>query len=111
MSLISLRESIDLSSPMGKAVFQILSAIAELERNVISERIRVALASKKIIAQTTKNGWTCGRPTVISNEVIARVQSLREQKVSIRNIAKQLGIAKSTVQRLMVRTDKPLKTS
>jgi DNA invertase Pin-like site-specific DNA recombinase len=48
--LISLREHIDMSSPYGKAMFHIFSAIAELERGMIRERTKSALEAKK--AQT-----------------------------------------------------------
>jgi DNA invertase Pin-like site-specific DNA recombinase len=98
VSLISLRESIDLTTPMGKAVFQILSAIAELEKNIISERIRVALASKKILAETTNNGWRCGRPPLLA-ETNDKIMALHKLGRSIRAIAKELGIGKTSVER------------
>src|SRR5215831_3447723 len=50
VEFISLNESVDTSTPMGKIVFTVLGAVAELERNIIIERSRLAclaLASKR----------------------------------------------------------------
>lgn len=44
INLISIKENIDTSTPMGKVIFTILSAIAELEADYISERTKEALA-------------------------------------------------------------------
>ncbi|HAP3815552.1 TPA: recombinase family protein, partial [Enterococcus faecalis] len=47
INLISIKENIDTSTPMGKVIFTILSAIAELEADYISERTKEALAILK----------------------------------------------------------------
>ncbi|MEP6886888.1 MAG: recombinase family protein [Nitrospirales bacterium] len=47
IAFISFQENIDTGSPLGKAVFTIISAMAELDRNIIVERIRGGLQSKK----------------------------------------------------------------
>lgn len=100
VTLISLRESIDLSTPIGKALIQILGAIAELEKNLISERIKTALAVKKLTAQKTGNGWTCGRKP-LPKEKVDQVKTLRKQGQSIRSISRQLGIGKTSVERIL----------
>ncbi|NJM09953.1 MAG: recombinase family protein [Bdellovibrionaceae bacterium] len=98
VTIISLRESIDLGSPVGKAVLQILGSMAELERNLISERIKTALAVKKLTA--TETGWRCGRKP-LSKEIVEQVKVLRSRGQSIRAIARQLGIGKTTVERVL----------
>jgi DNA invertase Pin-like site-specific DNA recombinase len=40
VAFISITEQIDTSSPMGKAMFTVIAAIAEFERSLISERVR-----------------------------------------------------------------------
>jgi DNA invertase Pin-like site-specific DNA recombinase len=40
VELIPITEHIDTNSPMGKAMFTVISAIAEFERSLISERVR-----------------------------------------------------------------------
>jgi DNA invertase Pin-like site-specific DNA recombinase len=88
VSIISLREGIDFSSPIGQATLTIISAISQLERNLISERIKNALAAKKMAAEQSGSGWRCGRETVVTEELIKQVKELRGQGVSIRKIAK-----------------------
>lgn len=98
VTLISLRESIDLGTPVGRAVTQILGAIAELERNLISERIRTALAVKKMTAAET--GWSCGRKP-LPKEIVEQVKTLRANGKSIRAISKALNIGKTSVERVL----------
>jgi len=47
IDFISFQENIDTSSPLGKAIFTIVAAIAELERNIIVERIKGGLRKAK----------------------------------------------------------------
>lgn len=59
MDFISLNESIDTASPMGKIVFTVLGAAAELERNINRECVTAGLRRAK------KEGKTLGRPRVM----------------------------------------------
>lgn len=101
VSILSIREGIDFSSPIGAATLTIISAISQLERNLISERIKNALAAKKMAAQQMGSDWRCGRSPVITDDLVKKVHLLRSQGASIRKIAKELGIGKSTVQRII----------
>ena len=47
IDFISYQENIDTSSPLGKAIFTIISAISELERNIIVERVKAGLRNAK----------------------------------------------------------------
>jgi DNA invertase Pin-like site-specific DNA recombinase len=58
VDFISVTEQIDTSSPMGKAMFTIISAIAEFERSLISERVRAG------IAKARAQGKPHGRPSL-----------------------------------------------
>jgi DNA invertase Pin-like site-specific DNA recombinase len=46
-SFVSLTEKVDTQSPIGKAMFVIISAIAQLERDLISERVKNGLANAR----------------------------------------------------------------
>ncbi len=54
--IYSYTENIDLSNSMGRAMFTIISAFAQLERDMISERTKAGLARAKA------KGKTLGRP-------------------------------------------------
>jgi site-specific DNA recombinase len=52
-NLVSLTESIDTTTAMGTFVFTLLAALAKLERDLISERTRMALAHKRSKGEST----------------------------------------------------------
>ncbi len=101
VSLISLREGIEMNSPIGQLIMTVISSIAQLERSLISERIKNALAAKKIAAIATGSGWRAGRIPVVNPDIKKQIVDLRRQAFSIRQIAKKLEIGKSTVQRVL----------
>lgn len=101
ISLISIRESLDFSTPTGQMALTMLSAVAQLEAQLISERIKTSLAVKKAVAEKTNNGWKAGRPS-IKKEVQDQVIRLHLEGVSIRKIAASIGeISKSSVERII----------
>jgi len=105
VSLVSLREQIDLTTPMGAAVLAILAAIAQLERDLTRERIRSALAAKKLAAQQSGNGWRCGRPMIVDSAIENEISRLRNQGLSFRAISRKFEgrVSKTTVERVLRR--------
>jgi len=91
VDFISLSESIDTSTPMGKMVYTVIAAVAELERSLIRERVIMGLQRAKA------QGRQLGRPRVITCE--DQLLKLSEQGLSSRQIAKQLSLSPSTVLR------------
>ena len=91
IDFISYQESIDTSSPLGKAMFTIVSAIAELERNILLERVRAGLKRAK------ENGTILGRPKRLDLD-IKELQKMRDkEKLSLRQIAKRVKASPATV--------------
>lgn len=91
VDFVSLSESIDTSTPMGKMIFTVLGAVAELERNLIRERVAMG------ISRARKQGKALGRPRV---EVDPRqVAGLRARGLSWNQIAEQLNIGRGTAER------------
>lgn len=103
VSIISIREQLDFSTPTGQMALTMLSAVATLERQLIAERIKSALAAKKITASNLGTDWRCGRPKKINDELINMVTDLHTKGLSIRRIAKQIGISHMTVYRILKR--------
>jgi DNA invertase Pin-like site-specific DNA recombinase len=99
---VFIRENIDLSenNPVGNLIFHILASISEFEKALISERIKTSLAVRKALANQSGSNWTCGRPG-IDNKTKELVLHLRKQGLSYRNISKELGISKSSVERII----------
>lgn len=103
IDFVSSQEALDTSTPMGKAMFTIIGAMAELERNVIRERIVAGLEHAK--AHGTKSGAAIGRPRVVSDRV--RVIELRAAGRSWRQIAAALSASVATVRRVYERGGVP----
>lgn len=112
VSLISIRESIDFSTPYGQLALTILAAVGQLEVELTKERIKTALAVKKAVALKTGNGWKCGRPP-IDNETVEAILRLKNQGHSIRQISVMLkNVSKSSVCRILrLESQKHLKKS
>lgn len=110
VSIISIRESIDFSSPIGQATLTILSAIAQLEVSILRSRIKTALAAKKQYALENNTGWTCGRPKLMTTEKELQIIKLRSEGMSIRAIAQNANVSKGSVERVL-RQKKRLETS
>ena len=90
---ISLTESIDTSTPMGRMVFTVLGAVAELERSVICERVTSGLVRAR------KQGKQLGRPKVIVDR--EQVRKLQKDGFSVRAISAKLQVSKSTVHAIV----------
>jgi putative DNA-invertase from lambdoid prophage Rac len=86
----------DLSTPQGKLIAGVMASISEFERDLLRERVRSGLAAAKA------RGKALGRQkgqNVVANKVAPKVQKLRAEGQSIRQIAKELEISKTTVQK------------
>lgn len=90
VSIISLREGIDFSSPVGRACLAIIGAISSLERDILADRVKNALAAKKLAAAASGSDWRCGRPVAMTKEVQTEILQLRAKGLSIRQIEKAL---------------------
>lgn len=92
VGFISLTENIDTSTPTGKALFSIISAMSQLERDLISERVKNGLLNAK------SKGKVIGRPRVVKPAII---QNLRAQGYSYRKISELTGHSLSTISRTL----------
>ena len=90
---MSYQENIDTSSPLGAAIFTIISAVAQLERDIIAERVKAGLRRAK------ENGKKLGRPKASVDP--EKVHLMRSQGASHRAIAEKLGISHSTVGQIL----------
>ena len=90
IQFISYQENVDTSTPLGQALFTIVSAVAQLERELIRERVSAGIRNARA------NGKKLGRPKTSVDR--AQVMQLREQGQSLQQIATNLGIGYGTVR-------------
>jgi putative DNA-invertase from lambdoid prophage Rac len=94
VGFVSLTEALDLTTPSGRAMAGMLAIFAEFEREILRERVRAG------IAQARKEGRPHGRPRTASlraDEVIR----LKAERVSHSEIARRLGIGRTSVRRVL----------
>src|ERR1700686_2075280 len=90
IQFISYQENIDTSSALGQALFTIVSAVAQLERDLIRERVTAG------IRNPGANGKKFGRPMrAVDRE---RILQMKAQGHSLREIAGTLGVGYGTVR-------------
>jgi DNA invertase Pin-like site-specific DNA recombinase len=95
IEFVSFREQIDTGGPLGRAIVVIIGAIAELERNLIIERVRAGMRRARL------EGRHIGRnPLTVDEEAIRQD---RRQGQSLRQIAKGHRVSAATVQRVLRR--------
>ena len=95
IEFVSLSEQVDTSTPMGKMVFTVLGAVAELERSLIAERVRAGLRNARA------KGKRLGRPRKAVDR--SRIAHLRRSGASWQQIGKALGVGEGTVRRAVYR--------
>ncbi len=91
IDFISLQEQFDTSTPIGLAMFTIIGAMAQLERDIIRERVKAGLDRARA------RGIALGRPR--ARAIADQVLGLRKQGLSLQEMAKRLGCSKSTIRR------------
>jgi DNA invertase Pin-like site-specific DNA recombinase len=93
IEFVSFREQLDTGGPLGRAVVVIISAIAELERSLIVERVRAGMRRARL------EGRHIGRrPLDVDRAAVLRH---REHGQSLTQIAKSFGIGRATVSRII----------
>jgi DNA invertase Pin-like site-specific DNA recombinase len=93
VDLIVLDQAIDTTTPSGRLLFHVLAAISEFERDLIRDRVLAGL--KRARAQGTR----LGRPRTPVD--LGRVVQMRAAGVSIRGVARALGVAPMSVSRAL----------
>lgn len=103
-AVVSLRESIDLTTPTGRLLVHMIAALAEFERAIITERVKSGIARVKATGRT-RSGRVLGRP---KREVDHdQVEELRAQGKSWRQIAETLRVPRRTLVRTFEAEHKP----
>ncbi len=95
IGLISLNDSVDTSTPQGRLNFNLFAALAEFEREIIRERTQIGLSSARLRGR--RGGRPKGLPKQAQQVACAAETLYQEGKLTVDEIARQLGICKSTL--------------
>lgn len=90
IQFVSYQENIDTSSALGQALFTIVSVVAQLERDLIRERVSAGIRNARA------NGKRLGRPCRIVN--MEELLRLKAAGYGLRQIAKKIGVGYGTIR-------------
>jgi putative DNA-invertase from lambdoid prophage Rac len=94
VGFVSLTEALDLTTSTGRAMAGMVAVFAEFEREILRERVRAG------VAQARKEGRPHGRPRTASLRA-EEVFRLKAERVSHSEIARRLGIGRTSVRRIL----------
>jgi len=103
VSFVSLRDNLDLGTPSGRLMFQVVGAMAEFERALTQERVRAGLRLAR------SRGKRLGRPRAGVNP--EQVSAMRQQGDSWRVISERLGVGVGTACRALQSRSKILSST
>lgn len=95
VGIISLNDPIDTTTPQGNFAFNIFASLAEFERDLIIMRTQAGLTAAR--ARGRKGGRPKGLSQSAKEKAYAAETLYKEEKLSTRQIAKQLNISKTTL--------------
>ena len=91
----SITDAVDSSTPMGRALIELLASVAELERENIRERVRAGMRAAR------QRGTHCGRPRMANRETAEVIREHLRHDASVRDIARQLNISVSLIYKVL----------
>lgn len=100
VGLLSIRESFDVATPMGRMVLTILAAFAEFETEVRFERQTAGIAAAKA-AGVKWGGRKPGTRIKVTLEVESFVRDEAARGTSIAKIARLAGLSRKTIYRVL----------
>ena len=93
VNLVSLKESINTTTPTGKLLFTLISAISQFERDCLAERTKEGLSAARA------RGRKGGRPKADENLVEKAIRLYNSKEYTISEICELTNISRSTLYR------------
>lgn len=96
VAFVSLRDNLDLSSPAGRLMFQVVGAMAEFERALVAERVKAGMRNARA------KGRRIGRPARVplTDQLKGQIAGAYQHgEGSLRALAARFGTSLGTVQR------------
>ncbi|MCS3835057.1 DNA invertase Pin-like site-specific DNA recombinase [Aeromonas veronii] len=92
IGFLSLQEQIETNSASGKSVFHVFAALAEFERNLVSERTKAGLEAARA------RGRLGGRKPKLQKKDIREIRSLlKDGSIPVSDVAKRYGVSRTTI--------------
>jgi DNA invertase Pin-like site-specific DNA recombinase len=102
VNLVSIRDSVDLSTPAGRLMARVIASIAEYETEVRRERIKAGMRAKNRNGEVYKRKKKYSRRPTTPIQVINKAKKLyHEKQLPIADIARACRLKRETVYRLL----------
>ena len=93
IKFVSLKEQMDTETPTGRAMLQMMSVIAELERNLLADRVKEGIAASR------RRGVTVGRPRIAQEKLDIAIRMYQSGDYSVKEILATTQISSGTFYR------------
>jgi DNA invertase Pin-like site-specific DNA recombinase len=93
IKFVSLKEQMDTETPTGRAMLQMMSVIAELERNLLADRVKEGIAASR------RRGVTVGRPRIAQEKLDIAIRMYQSGDYSVKEILVTNQISSGTFYR------------
>ncbi|WP_434108561.1 recombinase family protein [Levilactobacillus brevis] len=93
IKFVSLKENIDTETPTGRAMLQMMSVIAELERNLLADRVREGIEASR------KRGVKMGRPRIAQEKLDVAIRMYQSGDYSVKEVLEAAQISSGTFYR------------
>jgi DNA invertase Pin-like site-specific DNA recombinase len=91
VEFVSIQDNIDTSTAMGRFFFTIMAGVAQLERDIISDRTKAGLESARA------RGRNGGRPAADQSAIDQALTFYDSKKYTVPEITKMTGVSKTTL--------------
>jgi len=95
IGVVAVKNGLDTSSSTGKMMMKMIGVMEEWNREMLVERTNAGLA------RTVANGTKLGRKSVLNDSIKRNILDAKENGLSIRKIADDVGINRGAVQRFL----------
>ena len=100
VNLVSLRDGLDLSTPAGRLLANVLASVAQFETEVRGERVRAGMAAAKAKGKRI-GGSKKGVRRKVTPAKERTVRRLKEDGLSVAAIAREVGVSRPTVDKVL----------
>jgi DNA invertase Pin-like site-specific DNA recombinase len=100
VGLVSLKDGLDLSTPAGRLMANVLASVAAYETEVRAERVLAGQAAARAAGKRW-GGSKKGRLISVTREQLASVRRMKADGAKIAAIARATGLSRPTVYRLL----------
>ena len=97
VNLVSLKDSLDLSTPAGRLMANVLASVAQYETEVRGERVKAGIAA----ARANGKKWGGRRPGVLYPDKLRAALTLHLEGMSVVGIAGAVGMSRQWVHRML----------